>query len=55
MKFTEAEPQPFTPPPAGTLMQMGSWNTRLGEEACTTRGHPPEDKSFSLGVAGIRR
>ena len=29
--------QPLTTMPAGTLIQMGSWNIHLVEEACTTR------------------
>ena len=32
--------QPLTTTPAGARTQMGSWNTHLAGEACTTRGPP---------------
>ena len=34
---------------AGELMQMGSWNTPLVGEACTTRDPPSRD----LGEGGL--
>ena len=37
--------QPLTTTAAGTLTQMGSWNTNLVGKACTTRG-PPSRRSF---------
>ena len=32
--------QPLTTTPAGALTEMGSWNTHLAQEVCTTRGPP---------------
>ena len=32
--------QPLKTIPAGTMIQMGSWNTHLERETCTTRGPP---------------
>ena len=37
-KFTEAKGSLSRKRPAGTLIQMGSWNTYLEGEACITRG-----------------
>ena len=40
IKMHWSQRQPLTTTPAGALTQMGSWNTHLVGEACTTRCPP---------------
>ena len=41
--------QPLITTPAGTLIQMGSWNTHLVGEACTRGACLSEDNASFLG------